>query len=383
MNDLSIIEAEFGDLAPYREGPDFWLSHPDKGGAFIGSLKEAIVRPIGRSAGGRELVAIEYGEKEPLDATTDNLISALASGQPADFTQLAPAAFYGTTRREKPGVVLQGALHGGELTGTVASLNLCAVIETGADLRGKAWPNLRELARGTRLCIVPWLNIDGAVRWPLHNPANVSLALYQRCTQGVALDGTKYQYPKSKGVFPIPPDGTAFMGSYYNDAGANLQYDAFTLRRQPETEAWMTYYLQERPDGVVMWHCNAGTMILSSAPTPRLRAEVSRMAGAVRQRLVREGYAVTRLSVEGGTSEGAFNQGDAVYYTCGATPVTCELPAGLDIQPYTCDEMLDIGLITIEEILFYAHHDGLRGGEYWDKVKRLLQFGRSPNQNRA
>ena len=33
------------------------------------------------------------------------------------------------------------------------------------------------------------------------------------------------------------------------------------------------------------------------------------------------------------------------------------------------DTMLDIGLILIEEILAYAHTDGLRPCEWWQKVK--------------
>jgi len=377
MNDLSVIEAEFGDLTKYAECPDFWVAKPDKAMPFIESLKKANVHTIGESAGGREIIAIEYGEKESLDAPCDNLCSVLASKLvPPDPTDIFPDAFFGSERRKKPVLALQGAIHGGELTGTVASLNLCQVIETGKDLRGKAWPRLQYLAKDTRIAIVPWLNPDGTDRWPIPNTSNVPSKLCGLCTQGVAKDGTRHKYPAVKAMSPIPPEDTSFMGSYYNDAGYNLQYDFCMPHRQPETIAWMQYYLSERPDAALIWHCNAGSMI---GPPPMFlpvgyQHEISRLGGAVRQRLLREGYEIGRMSWSGlpGLGKPGFDQITAVYFNCGAMPVLCELPNGSDLHPFSCEEMLDVGLITIEETLFYAHRDGLRPYETWDKVKKQL-----------
>jgi len=121
--------------------PRFLAGSAERRNAFLKTLKSGVVRSIGRSAGGRDIVAVEYGEKEPLDTKMDNLQSALASSLvPPDPTNIFPASFYGSKRRSRPVVVLQGAVHGSEFTGTVASLNLCRIIETGADLRGKTWP---------------------------------------------------------------------------------------------------------------------------------------------------------------------------------------------------------------------------------------------------
>jgi hypothetical protein len=47
----------------------------------------------------------------------------------------------------------------------------------------------------------------------------------------------------------------------------------------------------------------------------------------------------------------------------------CEFPHGGDNAPFTCEQMLDIGLITLEETLHYAHTDGLRPYEWWEKEK--------------
>ncbi|MEI8313777.1 MAG: M14 family zinc carboxypeptidase, partial [Verrucomicrobiota bacterium] len=145
MNDLSVITAEFGDLSRWQKRTPFWIDQPDLGIPFLRSLKTATVHVIGKSAGGREIVAVEMGEKEPLDATTDNLSSSLASVQaPPDPTAVFPPSFYGKTRRRKPVLAIQGGIHGGELTGTVAMMNLCKIVEDGEDLRGKKWPALQE-----------------------------------------------------------------------------------------------------------------------------------------------------------------------------------------------------------------------------------------------
>jgi hypothetical protein len=378
INDLSAIEAEFGKLSTWQQCPEFWIATPDQGLPFIANLREATVSVIGRSAGGREIVALEYGEKELLDATTDNLHSVIASRLvPPDPTDIFPAAFYGSVRRSNPVLAIQGSIHGGELTGTVAMLNLCHIIETGQDLRGKGWPELQELARGTRLILIPWLNRDGAQRWPIPNTAGVPDALYSVCTNGTKKNGEKYSYPAHKAISPIPPEETAFMGTYFNDAGVNLQYDFCMPHRQSETIAWMEYYLAEKPDGVLVWHCNAGSMIgpPSFYVPVGCQHEESRLGGAVRNRLLHEGYGIGRMSWAGlpGLGKPVFTQTDAVYHTCGATPIMCELPVGSQSFPFTCEEMLDIGLLTIEEVLLFAHTDGLRPYEFWEKTKQALK----------
>jgi len=375
MNDLTVIEQEFGDLSAYSQCPDYWVAKPDMGMPMIDALSQAAVRQIGQSAGGREIIAIEYGEKEVTGATTDNLHSAMASKiVPVDVTEIFPPAFFGTQRRRKPVLVLQGGIHGGELTGTVASLNLCKIIETDKDLRGKEWPELAQMAREARVCIIPWLNPDGVDRWPLPNGIDAPRELFMRCTQGVASDGTKYTYPAVKAVFPIPPDKTAFMGSYYNDAGVNLQYDFCEIERQPETVAWMHYYREEKPDGALIFHCDGGS-IISLMPyfaPPGYQHEAARLGGAVRNRLLAEDIPIGRLSWAGLPSLGKpfLDQVNATYLVSGCLPLLCELPAG---SPYTLDQLLDIGLLTIEETLRYAHMGGLRPYENWEKVKAKLK----------
>lgn len=377
MNDLSIIEAEFGDLSRYQQCPDFWVAVPQHADRLFARLKQTQVHVIGHSAGGREILALEYGEKQATGATTDNLHSAMAAKvAPVDLSDLYPPAFFGQRRRPQPVLLLQGGIHGGELTGTVASLNLCHIIEYGVDLRGQEWPRLAELARQTRIAIIPWLNPDGVARWPLHNPTQCPAPLFSRCTQGVARDGTKYAYPAVKSIFPIPPEQTAYMGTYYNDAGVNLQYDFCSVQRQPETIAWMEYYLAERPDGALIFHCDGGSIIslLPYFAPKAYQLTLARLGGAVRNRLLAEGHPIGRISWAGvpNFARPYIDQINAAYLLCGCLPALVELPAGSSNAPYTCDQLLDIGLLTIEETLNFAHSEGLRPLESWEKVRSTL-----------
>ncbi len=371
MNDLKYIIKEFGSLDKYKACPDFWKSTPENSMNFIDSLNQAVVGTIGQSAGGRDIIAIEYGDKEEFDATVNNLQSCLASKiSNPDPTAIFPEEFYGTKRRTKPVLVLQGALHGGELTGTVASLNLCSIIENGIDLRGKAWPELQKMAKQYRILIIPWLNPDGTARSEIPCSAGIPASLYSRLTMGSNKDGSPSIYPDNKKRYPEPD--MAYLGSYFNDNGYNLQYDFCEIEHQPETKAWMKYYLDEKPDAVVAWHCDSGSMI--SSPPALLpvgfQHQISRIGGAVKQSLSRKGYDITRLSWAQlpGMGKDNLTQIEAIYHNCGALPILCELPAGADNKPFTADEMLDVGLITLEELLFFGLEDGFRPYEYRQKI---------------
>ena len=57
MNDLTPITQKFGDLSRWMECPPYWVAKPDMAGPLIKNLKKATVRPIGTSAGGREIIA--------------------------------------------------------------------------------------------------------------------------------------------------------------------------------------------------------------------------------------------------------------------------------------------------------------------------------------
>lgn len=370
MNIPEIIKNEFGDISHYCQSPEFWIATPAQAAPFLAHLSEANIRKIGYSAGNREIIAIEYGEKEKINATTNNFQAALTSAG-RDPAKRYPAAFFGTDRRRKPVIILQGALHGGELTGTVAALNLCNIIEHGCDLRGRQWPELRDIAKRSRLLIIPWLNPDGATRCPFPCPAGVPHELYSCFTFGIDRDGRKLPYAYSKTVLPLDPATMQLLGSYFNDNGQNLQYDFCLSPRQPETETWIRYCLEEKPDAMMIMHCDNGSMlsVASHILPPGLQSIVNRLGGAVYHRLRSEGFAVRRATY-GNLPDFGLNMLDqvgATYLTCGTTPFLTEFPAGSGMRKFSPDELLDIGLITIEEVLCFAHREGFRPGETWEE----------------
>jgi hypothetical protein len=134
----------------------------------------------------------------------------------------------------------------------------------------------------------------------------------------------------------------------------------------------MEYYLAERPDAVVVMHCDNGSMI--SAPhyyEPQgYQFALARLGGAVRRRLQREGHVRTRRSTMGNLPKNGrpfLDQGNAIYHVCGAMPIVGEFPAGCDINPFSPDELLDIGLLTIEETLSFALLEGFRPYECFNE----------------
>jgi len=365
----------YAEIEKYQNTPDFWISTPGSAESFFKTLTNAKIKTIGKSAGNRDIIAIEYGQKENLETTTDLLNSALAATNiNPDPTQIFPESFYGKTRRKKPVIVIQGAIHGGEVTGTVGALNLCNIIETGKDLRGKDWKKLQKLAKETRLLIIPWLNPDGNSRTPVACTAGIPSEFYEDYCHGISKTPSANLYSENKKNAPINPANFHYLGAYFNDNGINLEYDFTAPTRQTETKAWMKYYLLEKPDGVIAMHTNAGSMIgpLPSFIPEGCQHEISRLSGAVAARL--EGYGLDRLSWVGlpGLGTQFMSQASAIYHVCGATPVLCEFPLGYQLKPFSPEDMLDITLITFEEMLQFAHTEGFRPYEFWTKVKRKL-----------
>ncbi|MGH2355503.1 MAG: hypothetical protein ACRDI2_02315, partial [Chloroflexota bacterium] len=61
------------------EAPDFWISGYDEVQAYLDTVQAGHVWELGRSAGGRRIRAVAYGEREPVTRTATRS-SALASG---------------------------------------------------------------------------------------------------------------------------------------------------------------------------------------------------------------------------------------------------------------------------------------------------------------
>ena len=334
--------------------PPWWLTKPAEVREFLDSLDGVEVEVIGQTAGGRDIIAAAWGEREMLpDRTCDVLSSALDGGD--------TSAYYGTGQRERQTLVLAGAAHGIEFEGTVAALNYLNIIVTGKDLLGREHPEMAAEGRQTRFIVIPFLNVDGRERVGNHvNLINVDPDYFAVISQGVWRDGEPLRYPMSKRMQPVTPDDFAFIGSYHNDAGVNLVYDmALGPDMQPENAALLRYCRREMPDCVILAHSNNGTLVGGAGGyVPRHYGQrQDQMAALVGMRCRKAGFVKHRIAEPLWLGRGmrSFYQSDALYHGCGALPLLVEFPCGWVARPPTHKDLLDIGLAVIDEICAFGN----------------------------
>jgi len=331
--------------------PRWWLTKPAEIRAFLESLKGVEVEEIGKTAGGRPLIAASWGEREMLPGRTSaSLPSAIAGGD--------PSAFYGQGERKRQVLLFVGAAHGTEFEGTVAALNFLHVLVTGKDLRGRKQPALAREGRKHRFLIVPILNVDGRERALDHvHYINCDPDYLSMVSQGIDAKGKILQWPDGKLLFPRPKSDRR-LGTYYNDAGVNLVYDmALGPDCQPENAALIRYARREVPDCVILSHSNNGSLVEPAhAFIPRhFRQRSEQIAAVVGMRCAREGHPKFRVPKAPTSYAGdLLYQGDALYHACGALPLTIEFPCGWQNLPDNHGAILDIGLTVLEEVCAFG-----------------------------
>lgn len=335
----------------FLAAPPFWRTRIAEIEEEAARFKHSDHGVIGTSAGGRPIHCFAYGRKEDLKPTA-TFSSAIASGN--------PSAFVNPKGRGKPVLMIVGAIHGQEVEGTAAAMNLLSVLERGVDLRGKPWPRLAEIAHELRIVVVPLANPDGRERIPINNMIGGSVDDVHYYGQGVTKDGKLLTWPEVKQWQPIPLDMVSLLGGYYNDLGVNVQHDDFVVNPAPETRALLALAKSELPDVVVMLHgCgNAPTFTGTERflPDP-YRARQAHLEAVVLYRLQREGFAAIPPRVE---PVAGFGFHLALFMASGCVPLCFELPHGLEIKPFTFDDILDIGLIGFEEIVSFGREFGYR-----------------------
>lgn len=350
--DIRSLRGHGGGTVDTTQAPDWWVSRPDEAERLMRSLPGVEVFEIGRSAGGRPILAAACGEREDLPGrTSTSLASAIAGGD--------TRAFYGRGSRSRQGFLFLGGAHGTEFDGTVAALNLLNVIATGSDLRGRAWPRMAEIARRMRVVVIPFLNMDGRERFrDLRHLKGVHVEDSGVITTGRWKDGTPMPWPKNKLHFPVPLAAVDILGSYYNDAGVNLVYDdAIGGSGAPETVALVRFLREELPDCVVCSHSNHGSLVeaASSYIPTHFRQHAVEVAALVGARCHREGKVKFAMPSRTDTYAGqTFYQTDVIHHVCGALPLVVEFPSGYENVPDSFDEMLDIGMLALEEIVAFG-----------------------------
>jgi hypothetical protein len=335
------------------------LTLPDETEAALGRLKGVSQWEIGRSAGGHPILAASWGEREDLpNRTSASLSSALSGG--------SAAAFYGEGQRQRQVLLFVGNAHGIEFEGTVAAVNMLSVLATGKDLRGRRWPRMQREGRKLRVVVIPTLNVDGRMRHAdVTHFLDADNSAYRVVSQGDWKTGEPITWPKSKLVFPIPPDKVKKMGGYFNDRGVNLVYDTnLGCEPQPETSALLRLCREEMPDCAICSHTNRGSLVESpdSFIPSYFRQRQVQVAGAVGARALRDGI-IRRYGFPQRTHSYAgetLYQTDLIYHACGALPLLVEFPVGYKNFPYTFHELLDIGMGVLEEIICFGTADRFR-----------------------
>ena len=333
------------------QAPPWWLTKPAEIRGFLDSLKGVEVEEIGRTAGGRPIVAAAWGEREMLPGrTSSSLASAIAGGD--------PAAFYGKGERKQQVLLFVGAAHGTEFEGTVAALSFLNVLATGRDLRGRRQPELAAEGRKHRFLIIPILNVDGRERALDHvHWINCDPDYFSMVSQGINAKGKILQWPDGKLLFPRPKSDR-LLGTYYNDAGVNLPYDAaLGADCQPENAALLRYARREMPDCVILSHSNNGSLVEpASSFIPRhFRQRSEQIAAVVGMRCARESYVKFRVPKAPTSYAGdVFYQSDALYHACGALPLTIEFPCGWQNLPDNFSDILDVGLTVLGEVCAFG-----------------------------
>ena len=303
--------------------PSFWkTSLASIETAWQNAEKAAEKRILCRSAGGRPVYMLAYGEKKRTG--TANYSSALGA---LDKGCYAP-------RGQKPCVILIGAEHGQETEGTAALMELVSLLETGCDLRGQRDDALLAAAEKIRLVIVPVANTDGRARVQPEAMVGQPFAGLRYWGQGTWRDGSQCGWPECKRIHPIAGH-TDFLGGYYNDDGINLMHDNFFHPMAAETQAILDLCAQEAADLVI--HLHGGDNCPGNfLPTHYVTQECGNAIEELGRRCHRAGEAEgipyvypTAPAVPQGANPPSFNLVSACHHVCGGVSVCYESNEGL------------------------------------------------------
>ncbi|MGD9498641.1 MAG: M14 family zinc carboxypeptidase [Armatimonadota bacterium] len=353
-----VVPQPIADLRRTRpdlfQAPAFWRTRLEDIAAAAASAERARVQALGRSAGGREILAFCYGPFEP-QRPTATISSAMASDR--------PEAFYDPARRSRPALVLIGCIHGGEVEGIATCLNLVHILETGRDLSGREQPEVLSLLRRVRVVIVPCLNPDGRERAGILHLSGAEEDHIYLVQQGVHKDGSLFRGRRIKEVQPIPPGLLEFMGGYYNDADVNLQHDDFFgPALAPENRGLLDLMRREIPDGFLTLHAHGAHPSVTGPDaflSPGYQRKQSEAGFYLLSRLAAQGLEVLDPALSSGPPWSFYFQ-TYFHHASGALPLLGELPHGIRQCPYTLQRILDTGLTVAACWVEFALRFGCR-----------------------
>src|SRR5262245_50790393 len=156
--------------------PAFWKSRLPDVDAAVAEVKRGRARVLAKSAGGRNIHLVAYGEKQEPNSSA-NYNSACGGNDPGSYAH--------KDGRQKPVIFLLGPVHGQEIEGVAGLVNLIRVAETGRDWRDREWKRLAENLSQCRVLIVPSGNPDGRARCSYDSWVGEDLETHERVGMGV------------------------------------------------------------------------------------------------------------------------------------------------------------------------------------------------------
>jgi len=347
--------------------PSFWISAWDEVNRFLArQVRKGAVRIIGKSAGGRPIRAVFYGQPRTGRGTT-TFSGALGFGN---------VRAYRGPDHDRKAYLAMASVHGGEFEGIVGMVNLLSVLETGADLRGRSWPEITAAAQAIeRVILLPVTNVDGRARVPLRmiRHRGSDYTVHEYFNTGAKPDGSIIGWPQCKEFIPLDFATTQFPGGYPNDAGVNIQHDDFMGSPQPETRVLFELTARERPDLIVNMHTGAQFLHpLRSFIEPALMPFFEEFYRRLLTVLTKAGLQRTDdPALEANPARERLsgpNLDTALNLHCGALAVLVESPshnhssAKKDGQPFfhTPENLLDAQLICHQEAMKYLAETGGR-----------------------
>ena len=347
--------------------PDFWISTVDGVFGFLDQrVHKGNVLQIGTTAGGRRMRAVFFGQpRGPQGPTTFS--GSLGFGD--------VRAFIGPDYDKKVYMAM-GSVHGGEIEGIVGLVNLISVLETGNDLRGKAWPEITAAAaKLDRIILIPITNVDGRARVPFRMLRNwgPNTEVQEYFNTGGLKNGKLLGYPNCKQYIPLDFSTVGFPGGYPNDAGVNIQHDDFFGHPQPETRALLDLTARERPDLILNMHTGGVFMAMARefnepSLTPAMDELYRRVHTALTLAKLKATDDVAREADPSKQRLGVFNLDTALNLNSGALAMLIESPshaASPAIRygkpyPFSPDDILNAQLIAHQEAMKFLVETGGR-----------------------
>ena len=344
----------FGREDLHMSTPVFWKGDLSDVEDTIKMIRRGKAALLCRSAGGRSIYLVEYGNRNHLHHQA-NYSSATGAKDPKCYADKTKPDYI-------PTVLLVGAVHGGEFEGTVAILNLINLLETGKDLAGNENDDMRKAIENINLLLIPCLNVDGRARVPFDAFLGKDYETFRHYSQGTWKDGSLCEWPDCKAKHPIR-EHTDFLGSYFNDDGVNFMHDNFFFPMAEETKSLLKLCDERVPDISIHLHggSNTTSCFLQTSYVPDyLNHRIYELARRVKDAADRKGcgnlYQVCAERPDNGAyPPQSFNLVSACSHINGEVCITYESNQGLDMDNrYTPEEIYKIIMILFEEACRYA-----------------------------